>query len=58
MEKVEEVIEEEILINVCLDVVWQLVHETLIFFGLNSIVLVILPVVFKVDFESLCHFFR
>jgi len=55
MEQIQEVIEEEVLVNVCLDVVWQLFHETLVLLRLDGVVLVVLPVVLEVDLKPLGH---
>lgn len=57
LEHVKEVSKQELFVNVSSDVVWQFIHKSPVLLGLNGIVLVILPVVFKVDFELFGHLF-
>ena len=57
-EHVQEVCEEEIFVNVCLDVIGKLVHESLIFGWLNRIVLIVLPVVLEIVFKAFGHLAR
>ena len=56
MEQIQEIVEKEVFINICLDVVGKLIHESLILFRLDSVILIVLPIVFKVDFEPFGHF--
>ena len=55
VEQIQKVVEEEVLVDVRLDVVWQLVHKSLILFGLDGIILVVLPIVFKVYLKPFGH---
>ena len=55
-EQVEEAVEEEELVDVVLDVVWQLSHEPLPRIALDRVVLVVCPEVLEVAFEALSHF--
>ena len=56
LEHIQEVCEKELLVDVCSDIVWQLIHKSLILLGLNGVVFVILPVILKIDLKVLCHF--
>ena len=55
MEQIQEIVEKEVFINICLDVIGKLIHESLILFRLDGVILIILPVVFKVNFEPFGH---
>lgn len=58
LEHIEEISKEEVLVDVGPNIVGQLIHESLILLGLDSVVLVILPVVFKIQFKLLSHLLR
>jgi len=44
-----------VVVDVCLNVIWQLRHKTHINLRLNSIILVISPIVLKVPLKALGH---
>ena len=57
LEEVDEVGEEEASIDVSLNMVGQLSHETNIDLRFDGIVLVIGPIILKIAFKALGHFF-
>ena len=56
LEHIQEVCKKELLVDVRSDIVWQLIHKSLILLRLNGVVFVILPVILKIDLKVLCHF--
>ena len=44
MEQIQEIVEKEVFINICLDVIGKLIHKSLILFRLDGVILIILPV--------------
>ena len=56
LEHIDEVGKEEAAVDVCLDVIRQLLHEPLVKVALVRIVLIVCPVVLEVCFVTLCHF--
>jgi hypothetical protein len=58
LEEVEEVFEEEVFVDISANMLRELLHETHIFFRLNGVVFVMLPVVLKILLKSLCHLLR
>ena len=58
LEEVDEVGEEEASIDVSLNMVGQLSHETNIDLRFDGIVLVIGPIILKIAFKALGHLFR
>jgi len=53
--QVHEIFEQKVFVNISPDVLRQFLHEAHIFWGLDSIVLVVMPVVLKVLFETFDH---
>lgn len=58
LEQINEVVKEESVVDVSLDVVRQLSHESHIDLRFDRVVLVVGPVVFEVSLESLGHLLR
>lgn len=53
--QVHEILEQKIFVNVSPDVLRQLFHETHVLWGLDSVILVVLPVILKILFETFDH---
>ena len=58
LEEVDEVGEEETSINIRLNVVGKLSHETNVDLRFDGIVLVVSPIILKIAFKALGHLFR
>ena len=57
-EQVQEILEQEVLVDVGLNLDWQLTHDILIFLRSDGVVFIIFPEVFEVLLKLLGHFGR